>query len=138
MCRIKTTTFATLNQALKRLACNKQELLLVLERPDNPFHNNLSECDIREYAIKRKISGGTRLENGRLCRDTFTRLKKTCKKQGIAFWDFLLDRLRREHRAPYLPNLPGGKVCLVPSPRVLRSYVESTGYSPLAYRLARV
>lgn len=114
LCRTKTT-FATLNQALKRLARNKQELLLVLERPDIPLHNNLSERDIREYVIKRKISGSTRSENGRRCRDTFTSLKKTCKKQGIAFWDFLLDRLRREHRLPYLPDLLGGKVCLVPS-----------------------
>jgi hypothetical protein len=108
LCRTKTT-FATLNQALKRLGRNKKELLLVLERPDIPLHNNLSERDIREYVIKRKISGSTRSENGRRCRDTFTSLKKTCKKQGIAFWDFLLDRLRREHLVRYLPDLLGGK-----------------------------
>jgi len=114
LCRTKTT-FATLNQALKRLARNKKELLLVLERPDIPLHNNLSERDIREYVIKRKISGSTRSENGRRCRDTFASLKKTCKKQGIAFWGFLLDRLRREHRVPYLPDLLCGNVCLVPN-----------------------
>ena len=113
LCKTKTS-FATLNQALKRLAHNKKELLLVLERPDIPLHNNLSECDIREYVIKRKISGGTRSENGRRCRDTFTSLKKTCKKQGIAFWDFLLDRLGRENRIPYLPDLLCGNACLVP------------------------
>ena len=36
------TSFETLNQALKRFARNKKELLLVLERPDIPLHNNLS------------------------------------------------------------------------------------------------
>ena len=51
------TDFITLNLALKRLHKNKQELLLVLERPDIPLHNNLSENDIREYVNKRKISG---------------------------------------------------------------------------------
>ncbi len=112
LCRTKTS-FATLNQALKRLARNKKELLLVLQRPDIPLHNNLSERDIREYVIKRKISGSTRSENGRRCRDTFISLKKTCKKQGISFWDFLLDRLRRENRLPYLPDLLCGNVCLV-------------------------
>ncbi len=81
LCGTKTS-FATLNQALKRLAKNKKELLLVLERPDIPLHNNLSERDIREYVIKRKISGSTRSENGRRCRDTFTSLFKTCKKTG--------------------------------------------------------
>ena len=110
------TSFATLNQALKRLAKNKKELLLVLERPDIPLHNNLSERDIRAYVIKRKISGSTRSENGRRCRDTFTSLIKTCSKQGINFWDFVGDRLRREYLIPYLPDLLSGNVCLVPEP----------------------
>lgn len=114
LCRTKTS-FATLNQALKRLAQNKKELLLVLERPDIPLHNNLSENDIREYVIKRKISGSTRSENGRRCRDTFISLKKTCKKQKISFWDFLLDRIGRNNRIPNLPDLIAGKVCLVPN-----------------------
>jgi len=114
LCRTKTS-FATLNQALKRLAKNKKELLLVLERPDIPLHNNLSERDIRAYVIKRKISGSTRSENGRRCRDTFTSLIKTCTKQDINFWDYLGDRLRRENLIPYLPDLLSGKVCLVPS-----------------------
>lgn len=104
------TSFATLDLALKRLARNKDELLLVLERPDIPLHNNLSERDIREYVIKRKISGSTRSENGRRCRDTFVSLKKTCKKQGISFWEFLRDRIRKQNRVPYLPDLLSGKV----------------------------
>jgi hypothetical protein len=106
----KKTSFVSLNNALKRFAHNKKELLLVLERPDIPLHNNLSERDIREYVIKRKISGGTRSEEGRRCRDTFTSLKKTCQKQGIAFWEYLLDRLRDLKRIPYLPDLVGGVV----------------------------
>jgi len=115
LCRTRTT-FATLNQALKRLAKNKKELLLVLERPDIPLHNNLSERDIRTYVIKRKISGSTRSENGRRCRDTFTSLIKTCKKQNISFWDYLGDRLRRDNLIPYLPDLLSGKVGLNPEP----------------------
>ena len=113
LCRTRTA-FATLNQAIKRLARNKDELLLVLKRPDIPLHNNLSEGDIREYVIKRKISGSTRSENGRRCRDTFTSLKKTCKKQGIPFWEFLRDRIRRQHLIPYLPDLLSGRACLLP------------------------
>ena len=41
--------FETLNQVLKRLNRRKAELLLVLERPDLPLHNNASEQDIREF-----------------------------------------------------------------------------------------
>jgi hypothetical protein len=112
LCQTKTS-FATLNQALKRLAGNTSELLLVLQRPDIPLHNNLSEGDIREYVIKRKISGSTRSENGRRCRDTFTSLKKTCKKQGISFWEFVTDRLRQQRLIPYLPDLLAGKASLL-------------------------
>jgi len=67
--------------------------LLVLKYPHIPLHNNLSERDIREYVKKRKISGSTRSANGRHCRDTFTSLKKTCRKQGVSFWEYLWDRV---------------------------------------------
>ena len=86
-----------------------------MEYTDIPLHNNLSESDIREYVIKRNISGSTRSENGRRCRDTFTSLKKTCSKQRIAFWDFLIDRLKQAYLVRYLPDLLCGKVCLVPN-----------------------
>jgi hypothetical protein len=113
LCRTKTH-FQTLNQALKRLRNNKTELLLVLERPDIPLHNNLSENDIREYVIKRKISGSTRSDNGRRARDTFASLKKTCQKLGIGFWDYLLDRLTLEQRIPPLPDLVAATDSLPP------------------------
>ena len=99
------TTFATLNQALKRLHRSKAELLLVLDKPWLPLHNNLSERDIREYVKKRKISGSTRSELGRQCRDTFTSLKKTCRKHGISFWDYLKDRVSRVNAILPLPDV---------------------------------
>lgn len=107
LCRTKTA-FQTLNAALKRLHNNKAELLVVLEQPDIPLHNNLSERDIREYVIKRKISGSTRSEDGRRCRDTFASLKKTCQKLRIAFWDYLLDRVSLTNAIPPLPELVAG------------------------------
>ena len=50
----------TLNLALTRIYNNKSELLLVLDRPDIPLHNNAAENAIHEYVKKRKISGSTR------------------------------------------------------------------------------
>ena len=113
LCRTKTN-LQSLNQALKRLRNNKAELLLVLKRPDIPLHNNLSESDIREYVIKRKISGSTRSDNGRRARDTFASLKKTCQKLGIGFWDYLLDRLTLDNRIPPLPEIVAGTASLPP------------------------
>ena len=94
-----------LDAALRRVAKNKDELLLVLDRPDIPLHNNLSERDIREYVKKRKISGSTRSDNGRRCRDTFTSLKKTCRKLGVSFWGYLNDRVSNAGEIPPLPDL---------------------------------
>ena len=84
---------------------HKAELLLALERPDLPLHNNLSEGDIREHVKRRKISGGTRSEDGRRCRDTFSSLKKTCRKLKVSFWKFLNDRTRGKNQIPALPTL---------------------------------
>jgi hypothetical protein len=65
------------------------------------LHNNLSESDIRDYVKKRKISGSTRSSSGRRCRDTFASLKKTCRKNGLSFWQYLEDRVfRRDRIAP--------------------------------------
>jgi hypothetical protein len=99
------TCYESLNQALKRIHKNKPELLLVLDRPDVPLHNNASETDIREYVTKRKISGSTRSDLGRRCRDTFASLKKTCRKLGIGFWRFLEDRVSGKNLIPSLPDL---------------------------------
>ena len=104
---MQTTSSAVLNLALKRIYNNKSELLLVLERPDIPLHNNGAENAIREYVKKRKISGGTRSDTGRTCRDTFTSLKKTCRKLGVSFWQYLKDRIEKTGFIPDLSELIG-------------------------------
>jgi hypothetical protein len=107
---IQKTGFASLDQALKRIHQNKSELLLVLDRPDIPLHNNLSETDIREYVKRRKISGSTRSDNGKRGRDTFTSLKKTCRKLGISFWKYLDDRICRKNKIPPLAEVMKSKI----------------------------
>jgi hypothetical protein len=99
------TGFADLNEALRRIHEKRDDLLLVLERPEIPLHNNLSEGDIREWAKKRKISAGTRSELGRRCRDTFVSLKKTCRKLGVSFWRYLQDRICGAREVLTLPEL---------------------------------
>jgi hypothetical protein len=99
------TAFATLNQTLKRLHGHKQKLLLVLQRPDIVLHTNGSEGDIRGYVKWRKISGGTRSDLGKHCRDGFASLKKTCRKLGVSFWDYLGDRITGHGAIPQLPDM---------------------------------
>ena len=105
------TRYECLNRTLKRIHANKSELLLVLDRPDIPLHTNGSEGDIRDYVKKKKVSGGTRSDLGRQCRDTFISLKKTCRKQNISFWQYLLDRLKKAGEVPWLPDLIDQNAC---------------------------
>jgi hypothetical protein len=91
---LRRTGFVTLDRLLTRLHANKAELLMVLDRPQTPLHTNGSENDIRCYVTRRKVSAGTRSNDGRDCRDAFLGLAKTCDKLGIAVWDYLGSRLK--------------------------------------------
>lgn len=101
----RRTGFARLDRLLQRLHANKSELLAVLDRPQIPLHTNGSENDIRCQVIKRKVSGGTRSDRGRDCRDAFLGLAKSCAKLGIEFWDYLGSRLALPGQ-PTIPPLP--------------------------------
>ena len=103
----RKTGFVTLDRLLARLHANKRELLMVLDRPEIPLHTNGSENDVRCQVTKRKLSGGTRSDTGRDCRDAFLGLSKTCAKLGIAFWDYLGSRLAVPNHTeiPYLPTI---------------------------------
>jgi transposase IS66 family protein len=116
------THYPSINGPLKEMHDHKVDLLCVLERPEVPLHNNAMESDIREFVKRRKISGGTRSDMGRRCRDTFASLKKTCRKLGVSFWRYLHDRVRglgqiarladlirqkaRGHQAPIVQAVP--------------------------------
>jgi hypothetical protein len=99
------TGYPSIDGVLKEMRDHKGDLLRVLERPEIPLHNNAMESDIREFVKRRKISGGTRNDAGRRCRDTFASLKKTCRKLGLRFWDYLQDRVRGLGKIPRLADL---------------------------------
>ena len=57
------------------------------------YHNNLSEGHIRDYVKNRRA------------RDTFASLKKTCRRLGVNFWEYLQDRERGLGKVPRLADL---------------------------------
>ena len=103
----RVTGFTELDDTVARLRANKDELLLVLVRPEIPLHTNGSERDIRCCVTRRKISGETRAEAGKQARDTFLSLLKTGAKLGVSFWDYLGARLKIPDASavPWLPDL---------------------------------
>jgi hypothetical protein len=110
----RKTGFVTLDRLLARLHANKPELLMVLDRPEIPLHTNGSENDIRCHVTRRKLSGGTRSDIGRDCRDAFLGIVKTCAKLDIAFWDYLGTRL----------DVPGGQP-IPPLPEIILARARS-------------
>jgi uncharacterized coiled-coil protein SlyX len=106
-----------LNNVLNQIMNHKIELLRGLDCPEFPLHNNAAETDIREYVTRRKISGGTRSELGRKARDTFVGLKKTCRKLGISFWNYLTSRLHGSEQVLSLSDVLRAKVAAkIPAP----------------------
>jgi len=110
------TGYPSIDGPLKEMRDHKADLLRVLERPEVPLHNNGRESDIREFVKRRKISGGTRSAAGRRCRDTFASLKKTCRKLGVCFWDYVQDRVRGLGKIPRLADLIRQKAREAPAP----------------------
>jgi hypothetical protein len=98
------TDYPSIDGVLKGMAADRAKLLLVLDRPEVPLHNNLSEGHVRDYVKKRKISGSTRSALGRRARDTFASLKKTCRRLGVNFWEYLQDRVRGLGQIPRLAD----------------------------------
>src|SRR5438094_411689 len=110
------TGYPNINGALADMRDHKADLLRVPDRPAVPSPHNGMESDIREFVKRRKISGGTRSAAGRRCRDTFASLKKTCRKLGVGFWDYLQDRVRGLGKIPRLADLIRQKAREAPAP----------------------
>ena len=103
----RVTGFTELDDTVARIRANKDEVLLVLERPEIPLHTHASENDIRTGVIKRKISGGTMSDAGRDARDIMLGLMKTCRKLGVSF-TYLGDCLGLNTPGSQVPPLARG------------------------------
>lgn len=78
----------------KRIALSKdkkEKLLLVLKFPEIPLHNNPAELALREGVVKRKISNGTRSEDGKAAWENMMSIMDTCRKHGISLFDYIKD-----------------------------------------------
>jgi hypothetical protein len=123
----KTNYPSSIGAVLKEMREHKADLLRVLERPEVPLHNNGTESIIRCYVKTRKISGSTRSEVGRRCRDTFASLKKTCRKLGVSFWAYLGDRVRGLGQIPRLAEVIRQKAQEIAASKAPAAVPEAVG-----------
>lgn len=87
----------------KRLTAAKvSELLLVLEHPELPLHNNPAELAARTMVQRRNISYATQTNEGTKAWDTFLSLVATTRKLGISFFEYARDRIGKMGTIPSL------------------------------------
>jgi hypothetical protein len=101
----RTTGYDDLDRRIALTRQKKRELLLVLDFPEVPLDNNDAERALREYVIKRKISNGTRTEDGTKAWEVFLSLLDTCRKNDISFYDYLCDRISKSYELPSLASV---------------------------------
>ena len=90
--------------AKTKTKAKKHFLLMVLDHTEIPLHNNPAELGARRQVRKRKISLGTRTEDGTKARDTFATLAATAKKQDVSFYEYIYDRVSGAYEMPSLAD----------------------------------
>ena len=87
----------------KRLTVLKvDELLLVLEHPELPLHNNPAELPARTMVQRCNISYATQTEQGTKAWDIFMSLFDTTRKLGISFYEYMRDHISQIENIPPL------------------------------------
>ena len=101
----KHTGYDAMDQRIAKTKVKKDSLLLVLQYPELPLHNNASELAVRQRVRKRDVSFGPRTKDGVKAWDTFATLAETAKKLGVSFYHYLNDRISGTYQIQPLADL---------------------------------
>ena len=99
------TNYEQLNDRIAKTLAKKEELLLVLDFPELPLHNNESELAARVQARIRDVSLHTMSEKGTQIKDTFMTISQTAKKLGVRTYEYIYDRVSEKYELPSLAQL---------------------------------
>ena len=80
------TGYDELDQRIARTKADKRYLLMVLDHPEVPLHNNPAELDARTRVRKRVVSYGPRSLAGARTWDAMETLLSTARKLGVNFF----------------------------------------------------
>ena len=101
----RTTGYLDLDHRISLTREKKSLLLVVLDYPEIPLHNNDAELAVREFVVKLKISNGTRSKVGTNAWDVYLSILGTCRKLGVNFYRYVLDRISNSFSMPSLADL---------------------------------
>ncbi|MCP4161589.1 MAG: transposase [Deltaproteobacteria bacterium] len=99
------TNYEQLNDRIAKTFAKKEELLLVLDFPELPLHNNESELAARVQARIRDVSLHTMSKKGTQIKDTFMTISQTAKKLGVRTYEYIYDRISGKNESPSLAQL---------------------------------
>lgn len=99
------TGYAALDDRIAKTRSKQACLLLVLDHPEIPLHNNDMELGARRRVRKRDVSFGPRTDAGARAWDTFQTIIATAQKLGINAYDYIRDRLSGMPQLPALADL---------------------------------
>lgn len=99
------TKYQALDERIAKTKANKAQLLLVLEYPELPLHNNDAELGARAQVRKRDISLHTMTKDGTKANDTFMTIVQTAKKLGVSSYKYIHDRVSKSFCMPSLSAL---------------------------------
>ena len=102
--------YTALKNQIKKLKDHKDQLIPSLKNKILPLHNNRGENSIREYVMRRNISGSTQSQEGKLARDIMTSILVTCRLCGISMWELIIDRVSRTNKIAILHKIIEGKI----------------------------
>ncbi len=102
---IADTQYDGLNKVIESTVFNKKELLMVLDFPDLPLHNNAAELAARRIVRKRDISLHTWSDWGTQLRDAFLSITQTAFKQNVSAYQYICDRISGRFQLESLAQL---------------------------------
>jgi Transposase IS66 family len=108
----KTTCYEQLDERIRLTAAKQEELLLVLQHPELPLHNNPAELAARTIVQRRNISYATQTQQGTKAWDIFMSIVDTTRKLGISLFEYMRDRISKIGDIPSL----GSIICEKSSP----------------------
>ena len=97
--------YQQLDERKRLTAAKSSELLLVLDHPELPLHNNPAELGARTMVQRRNISYATQTLEGTKAWDIFMSLVATTRKLGISFFEYMRDRISQLGNIPSLGTL---------------------------------
>jgi hypothetical protein len=99
------TGYDALDARITKTREKKVSLLMALQHPEIPLHNNPAEWEVRRRVRKRDVSFGPRTSDGVRAWDTFMSLAATTRKLGISFYQYIHDRISKINQIPPLASL---------------------------------